>query len=151
MSDVKPPAPKRKLLSGIINGMLSLCLLIAIGLAVYSYYHMDDVVYTDDAQVEEYINPVNTRVTGYLKDIRFTDHQRCKKGDTLVTIDDREFRIAVEQASQMGWERYTGLRGTIIAMKTFGASAPLKELLVKFGFTGENVYAAAKAQLARKE
>ena len=53
MSDVKPPAPKRKLLSGIINGMLSLCLLVAIGWAVYSYYHMDDVVYTDDAQVEE--------------------------------------------------------------------------------------------------
>ena len=60
-------------------------------------------------------------------------------------------RIAVEQASALGWERYTGLRGTIIAMKTFGASAPLKELLVKFGFTGENVYAAATAQLARKE
>ena len=60
-------------------------------------------------------------------------------------------RIAVEQASALGWERFTGLRGTIIAMKTFGASAPLKELLVKFGFTGENVYAAAKAQLARKE
>ena len=36
-------------------------------------------------------------------------------------------------------------------MKTFGASAPLKELQVKFGFTGDNVYAAAKAQLARKE
>ncbi|MBV9860006.1 MAG: transketolase [Alphaproteobacteria bacterium] len=60
-------------------------------------------------------------------------------------------RIAVEQASDLGWERYTGLRGTIIGMKTFGASAPLKELLVKFGFTGEHVYAAAKAQLARKE
>jgi transketolase len=60
-------------------------------------------------------------------------------------------RVAVEQASSMGWERYTGLRGTIIAMRTFGASAPLKELQLKFGFTGENVYAAAKAQLARKE
>jgi transketolase len=60
-------------------------------------------------------------------------------------------RVAVEQASTLGWERYTGLRGTIIGMRTFGASAPLKELLVKFGFTGENVYAAAKQQLARKE
>ena len=60
-------------------------------------------------------------------------------------------RVAVEQASALGWERYTGLRGTIIAMKTFGASAPLKELLVKFGFTPDNVYSAAKAQLARKE
>jgi transketolase len=60
-------------------------------------------------------------------------------------------RVAVEQASTLGWERYTGLRGTIIGMKTFGASAPLKELLVKFGFTPEHVYAAAKQQLARKE
>jgi transketolase len=60
-------------------------------------------------------------------------------------------RVAVEQASTLGWERYTGLRGTIIGMKTFGASAPLKELSVKFGFTGENVYAAAKQQLSRKE
>jgi transketolase len=60
-------------------------------------------------------------------------------------------RIAVEQASALGWERFTGLRGTIIAMKTFGASAPLKELLVRFGFTEEHVYSAAKAQLARKE
>ncbi|HEY1257667.1 MAG TPA: transketolase, partial [Stellaceae bacterium] len=60
-------------------------------------------------------------------------------------------RVAVEQASTLGWERYAGLRGTIIGMKTFGASAPLKELLVKFGFTPEHVYDAAKAQLARKE
>jgi transketolase len=60
-------------------------------------------------------------------------------------------RVAVEQASTLGWERYTGLRGTIIGMRTFGASAPLKELLVKFGFTGDNVYAAAKQQLAREE
>jgi transketolase len=60
-------------------------------------------------------------------------------------------RIAVEQASTLGWERYTGLRGTILGMKTFGASAPLKELLKKFGFTGDNLYAAAREQLARKE
>jgi transketolase len=60
-------------------------------------------------------------------------------------------RVAVEQASTMGWARYTGFDGAIIGMSTFGASAPLKELVVKFGFTGENVYTAAKAQLARKE
>jgi transketolase len=60
-------------------------------------------------------------------------------------------RVAVEQASTLGWERYVGLSGTIIGMKTFGASAPLKDLLVKFGFTGEHVYTAAKEQLARTE
>ena len=70
--------------------------------------------------------------------------------DSVLPPDCRR-RVAVEQASTMGWARYTGFDGAIIGMSTFGASAPLKELVVKFGFTGENVYAAAKAQLARKE
>ncbi|MBI4664757.1 MAG: transketolase [Verrucomicrobia bacterium] len=57
-------------------------------------------------------------------------------------------RVSVEQASTFGWERYVGRRGQMIGMKTFGASAPLKELMKKFGFTPENVVAAAKAQVA---
>jgi transketolase len=59
-------------------------------------------------------------------------------------------RVAVEQASTFGWQRYTGLTGEAIGMKTFGASAPLKELQKKFGFTVEAVVAAAKRQLAQK-
>ena len=58
-------------------------------------------------------------------------------------------RVAVEQASTFGWERYTGLAGRIIGMKTFGASAPLKELQRKYGFEPENVAAAARAALGR--
>jgi transketolase len=58
-------------------------------------------------------------------------------------------RVAVEQASTFGWERYAGSTGAVIGMRTFGASAPLKELQTKFGFTPENVVEAAKAQLAR--
>ncbi len=58
-------------------------------------------------------------------------------------------RVAVEQASTFGWERYVGLTGTIIGMKTFGASAPLKDLLKKFGFTPDGVVAAARQQLAK--
>ncbi|MDL1894947.1 transketolase [Anaerolineae bacterium CFX7] len=57
-------------------------------------------------------------------------------------------RVAVEEASTFGWERYVGMNGAILGMKTFGASAPLKALLKKFGFTTENVVAAAKEQLA---
>ena len=59
-------------------------------------------------------------------------------------------RVAVEQASTFGWERYVGLTGAVIGMKTFGASAPLKDLLTKFGFTPDGVVAAAKQQLAKK-
>ena len=56
-------------------------------------------------------------------------------------------RIAVEQGSRLGWERYVGAAGLIIGMKTFGASAPLKELQRKFGFEPERVVAAAKELL----
>jgi transketolase len=58
-------------------------------------------------------------------------------------------RVAVEQASTFGWERYVGTSGSVIGMKTFGASAPLKELQRKFGFEPDRVVAAARAQLGR--
>jgi len=61
----------------------------------------------------------------------------------------KKARIAIEQASTFGWERYVGASGRIIGMKTFGASAPLKELQRKFGFAPERVVAAAKELLGR--
>jgi transketolase len=59
-------------------------------------------------------------------------------------------RVAVEEASTLGWERYVGPSGQVIGMRTFGASAPLKELQRKFGFEPDQVVAAAKKQLGRK-
>jgi transketolase len=56
-------------------------------------------------------------------------------------------RVSVEQGSTLGWHRYVGSEGTTIGMKTFGASAPLKALVQKFGFTADAVVAAAKAQV----
>jgi transketolase len=56
-------------------------------------------------------------------------------------------RVAVEQAAAFGWHQYVGLDGEVIAMQTFGTSAPLKDVVKKFGFTPEHVVAAAKAQL----
>jgi len=58
-------------------------------------------------------------------------------------------RIAVEAASTLGWDRYVGLDGSVIARADFGASAPLKELLKEFGFTVEHIVAEAKALLAK--
>ena len=57
-------------------------------------------------------------------------------------------RLAVEQASTLGWDRYVGLKGKVIGMHTFGASAPLKALQKKFGFVPERVVEEAKALLA---
>jgi len=56
-------------------------------------------------------------------------------------------RVSVEQASEFGWERYVGSTGQMIGMNTFGASAPLKELQTKFGFTPERIVQAAKEQM----
>ena len=64
-----------------------------------------------------------------------------------VLPDDIRARVAVEQAATLGWDRYTGLDGAIIGMHTFGASAPLKDLLTKFGFTSDGVLTAARKQL----
>jgi transketolase len=58
-------------------------------------------------------------------------------------------RVAVEQASTFGWERYIGRSGRMIGMKTFGASAPLKELQTKFGFEPDHVVTAAKELLGK--
>lgn len=58
-------------------------------------------------------------------------------------------RVAVEQASTLGWERYVGAQGQVIGMTTFGASAPLKELQKKFGFEPERIVAAARELLGR--
>ena len=58
-------------------------------------------------------------------------------------------RISVEQATTFGWSRYTGLRGVRVGMKTFGASAPLKELQKKFGFLAESIVAEAKRLVSK--
>jgi len=58
-------------------------------------------------------------------------------------------RVSVERGSVIGWDRYAGQTGARIGMHTFGSSAPLKDLLTKFGFTPAKVVAAAKEQIAK--
>jgi transketolase len=77
------------------------------------------------------------------------DHQTKEYRDSVLP-PSVPARVAVEQASTFGWERYVGTTGRIIGMNTFGASAPLKELQKKFGFDPEHVAAAAKELLGKK-
>jgi transketolase len=74
------------------------------------------------------------------------EHQTQEYRDSVLPPDVTA-RVAVEQASTFGWERYVGRSGRIIGMKTFGASAPLKELQRKFGFEPDQVASAAKELL----
>lgn len=89
---------KHKLRVTIINLFVFLIVAAALVWVAVNYLHISDDNYTNDAQVEAFINPVNTRVSAYIKEIRFIEHQPVKKGDTLVILDDREIRTQVGQA-----------------------------------------------------
>ncbi len=87
----------KKIIKRIYNVVIILCFIGAIGWCFSHFYHGSDVVYTDDAQVNRHITPINTHVSGFIKEIRFSDYQHVKKGDTLVIIEDSEFRLHVAQ------------------------------------------------------
>ena len=76
------------------------------------------------------------------------EHQPLAYQDSVLPPDVTA-RVAVEQASTFGWERYVGRSGRVIGMKTFGASAPLKELLRKYGFEPERVTEVVKELLGK--
>lgn len=90
---------KRKII--LLNILSALVILGAVIWGVRVFFHLDRSLFTDDAQVEAFINPINTRIPGYIKAIRFAEHQPVKKGDTLLVIDDREYRIQEEQAASL--------------------------------------------------
>jgi transketolase len=68
---------------------------------------------------------------------------------TKVLPPEVKARVAVEQAATFGWSQYVGPSGIIIGMRRFGASAPIKDLQKKFGFTTENVIAAARKAIGK--
>ncbi len=67
---------------------------------------------------------------------------------TSVLPPEVSARVGIEQASKLGWDRWVGDRGAIVGMDTFGASAPLKQLQGKFGFTPDRVTEVARSVLA---
>jgi transketolase len=77
------------------------------------------------------------------------DRQPLDYRDQVLPSDVRA-RVAIEQASTLGWDRYVGDGGAVVGMHTFGASAPLKQLLTKFGFTPERVADTARELLAAR-
>jgi transketolase len=77
------------------------------------------------------------------------DHQTPEYRESVLPAKVKA-RVAIEQASTFGWERYVGESGRIIGMKTFGGSAPLKELQRRFGFEPDHVIATVKELLGKE-
>lgn len=69
--------------------------LIQVACLFWGYKHSET---SNDAQIEQYISPVNLRASGYIKKIYFTEHQNVRKGDTLLVLDNREYKIRVMEA-----------------------------------------------------
>ena len=82
----------------IPNFFILLILVIGISWVFGRFIHLGSVEFTDNAQVKQHLTPVNTRVQGFIKKICFDEYQQVKKGDTLVIIDDTEYRLKVAQA-----------------------------------------------------
>lgn len=86
----------KKILSYIITSVIVVATILWIG---GKFIHIGNVEFTDNAQVRRQIVPINSRVQGYIKEIRFKEYEMVRKGDTLVIIDDADMRLNVARAN----------------------------------------------------
>lgn len=82
----------------IPNFFIALVLVAGISWICGRFVHLSDVEFTDNTQIQQHLTPVSTRVQGFIKKICFEEYQNVKKGDTLVIIEDTEYRLKVAQA-----------------------------------------------------
>ncbi len=105
----------------ILSYIITLAVIIVAGLWVASkFIHFGNVEFTDNAQVQRQIVPVNSRVQGYIKEIRFKEYEPVKKGDTLVIIDDADMRLRVAQANA---DYQNALAGRTVADRSVGVAS----------------------------
>ena len=88
----------RKIKKVTFNIIIVAALLCGFAWVVSRFVHLGRVEYTDNAQVRQHIVPVNSRVQGFIKEIRFEEYRHVRKGDTLAIIEDAEYRLRVAQA-----------------------------------------------------
>lgn len=102
----------------IINILILILVLGGLYFVVKSYFNVGNDKYTNAAQVESFINPINTRVSAYITEIRFVEHQYVKKGDTLLILDDREIQTQLGQAEAAYMSALASKNATSSSVKT---------------------------------
>lgn len=107
----------KKILSYIITVIV---IVVAAVWVCSKFVHLGNVEFTDNAQVQQQIVPVNSRVQGYVKEIRFKEYEPVKKGDTLVIIDDSDLRLRVVQARA---DYQNALSGREVADRSVGVAS----------------------------
>lgn len=105
----------------ILSYIVTLMVMVTAGIWVCSkFIYLGNVEFTDNAQVQRQIVPVNCRVQGYIKEIRFREYEQVRKGDTLVVIDDAELRLNVVRARA---DYQNALAGRIVADRSVGVAS----------------------------
>jgi len=105
----------------ILSYTVTLAVIVAAAMWVCGkFIHLGNVEFTDNAQVKQQIVPVNSRVQGYIKEIRFKEYQPVKKGDTLVIIDDSDMRLRLAQARA---DYQNALAGRDVAGRSIGVAS----------------------------
>lgn len=102
----------------IYNIVIIGCLVAGLAYVCSRFLHLGRVEYTDNAQVKQHITPVNTRVQGFIKRICFEEFQPVHKGDTLVIIEDTEFRLRLAQAEADLANALAGSKATTAGIAT---------------------------------
>lgn len=124
--------------TAIIAGIITVGLCIWGVISLWGYYHYED---TNDAQVQEYINPVISRAGGFIVKVNFEENQNVKKGDTLVVIDNRESKIQHEQTT-------ASLQNAQAQLKVLQSNV---HTLTEIALAGQSAIAAAKARLIKQQ
>lgn len=128
----------RQIVASIFGIIILVCGIVKISMIFLDY---KDTETSNDAQIEQYISPVNLRASGYIKKVCFTEHQDVKKGDTLLILDDREYRIRVMEAE-------AALKDALAGASTIGQSLQTSEASAS---VYESSIAEVKIRLAKLE
>lgn len=112
----------------ILSYIISIIVVIAAAIWVGSkFIHPGNVEFTDNARIQQQIVPVNSRVQGYIKEIRFKEFEKVRKGDTLVVIDDADMRLRVAQARADYQNAIAGRGVTDRSVRTASSNVAVRE------------------------
>lgn len=122
---------RKKLLRWTYNIIVLALLILGATVVILNFAHFGNVEWTDNAHVRQHITPVNTRVQGFIREIRFEEFQPVHKGDTLVIIEDAEFRLALAQAEAGLANAEAGSRATTTGMATTSSNIGVTDATIE--------------------
>ncbi len=121
---------KKQTLRIVYNATIIILLLTGAFLVINHFVHFGRVEFTDNATICQHITPINSRIQGFIKEVRFEEYQTVKKGDTLVIIEDTEYRLHLAQAQADWVNASAGERATNTGISTTASNLGAADALI---------------------